>query len=117
MRYKTSYIINLISKPRPLLSAASSKPLTGLKRQSLSILLNIVHRFAVHGKAGSVTGHPYDTLYMPTYFHRNVRNTRSAIPAISVTISAIPVAISTTSAISTIFAIPKTSAIPALSTC
>ena len=69
-------------------------------------------------------GHPRDTLYAPTHLHRNVRNTRSAIPAISVTISAIsvtisaiPVAISATSAISAIFAIPETSASPAPSTC
>ena len=68
---------------------------------------------------------------MPTYFHRNVYNTRSAIPAISVTISAISIiisaisvmisviliAISAMSAIFIIFALPKISAIPALSTC
>ena len=62
-------------------------------------------------------GHPRDTLYAPTYFHCNIYNTRSAIPAISITISAISVTISAMPAISTIFAIPKISAIPTLSTC
>ena len=69
-------------------------------------------------------GHPYNTLYTPTYFYCNIYNTRSAIPAISVTISAIsvtisaiPVAISAISVIFTIFAIPEISVIPALSTC
>ena len=52
MRCKTFYLINLISKPHPLLSAASFKPLTGLERQSLSVLLNIAHRSAVHSRAG-----------------------------------------------------------------
>ena len=75
------------------------------------------------GYNNPVTEHPRDTLYAPTYFYRNVYNTRSAIPAISVTISAIsvtisviPVAISVTPIISAIFAILKTSAIPAPST-
>ena len=75
-------------------------------------------------------GHPRDTLYAFTCFHYNVRNIRSTISAlftisaipiaisiISVPISAISVLISATSAISAIFAIPETSAIPALSTC
>ena len=62
-------------------------------------------------------GYPYDTLYMPIYFYCNVYNTRSAIPVISITISAISVTISATPAISTIFIILKISAIPALSTC
>ena len=68
-------------------------------------------------------GHLRDTLYAPTYFHRNVYNTRSAIPAISVTISAISVMISAISimisaisVIFAIFAIPKTSVIFTLST-
>jgi hypothetical protein len=65
-----------------------------------------------------VIEYPCDTLYTPTYFYHNVYNTRSAIPAISVTISAISVIISTISVtISAIFTIPKISAIPALSTC
>ena len=64
-----------------------------------------------------ITGHPCDTLYTPTYFHRNVYNTRSVIPAISVMISAISVIISAMPAISVIFTIPETSAISALSTC
>ena len=58
----------------------------------------------------TVTGHPHDTLYASTCFHRNVRNIRSAISAISVPISA-------TSAIFAIFTIPEISAIPTLSTC
>ena len=69
-------------------------------------------------------GHPHNTLYMPTYFYRNVYNTRSAIPiisitisVISVTISVISITISATPIIFTIFVIPETSAIPALSTC
>ena len=52
IRYKTSYLTNLISKPRPLLFAVSSKPLAGLEMQSLSVLLNIVYYFAVCGRAG-----------------------------------------------------------------
>ena len=69
-------------------------------------------------------GYPCDTLYMPTYFYYNVRNTQSTIPAISVmisaisvTISVIPIAISAMSIIFTIFAIPEISAISTLSTC
>ena len=61
---------------------------------------------------------------MPTYFYYNVYNTRSVIPAISITISAISVTISAISviisampAISVIFAISKISAIPTPSTC
>ena len=69
-------------------------------------------------------GYPYNTLYIPTYFYCNIYNTRSAIPAISITISAIsitisviPIAISTTSVIFAIFVIPKISVIFTLSTC
>ena len=77
------------------------------------------------GTGVGVIGHPHDTLYTPTCFHRNVRNTQSTIPAISVTISAISVTISAISvtisaipvAISAIFAIPEISAIPIPSTC
>ena len=49
-------------------------------------------------------GYPRNTLYTPTCFHRNIRNIRSAIPAmfttsaISVAISAISVTISATPA-------------------
>ena len=71
-------------------------------------------------------GHPHNTLYMPTRFHRNVHNIQSAISAtsvlisaisvpisvISVPISAIPIAISAMSVISIIFTIPETSVIP-----
>jgi len=56
MRCKTSCLTNLISKPRHLLSAASSKPLAGLERQSLSMLLNVAHRSAVRGRAGRNSG-------------------------------------------------------------
>ena len=56
MRCKTSYLTNLTSKPRPLLSAASFKPLAGLERQSLSVLLNIVHHSAVCGRVGRNNG-------------------------------------------------------------
>ena len=56
MRSKTSYLMNLTSKPYPLLSAASFKPLAGLKRQSLSVLLNVAHCSAVHGRAGRNNG-------------------------------------------------------------
>ena len=50
IKCKTSCLMNLISKPHPLLSAVSSKPLTGLKRQFLSMLLNIVHYSIIHSK-------------------------------------------------------------------
>ena len=56
MRCKTFYLTNLISKPYPLLSAASFKPLTGLKRQSLSVLLNVAHYPVVHGRTGRNNG-------------------------------------------------------------
>ena len=52
MRCKTFYLINLIFKPCPPLSAASFKPLAGLERQSLSVLLNVVYCSVVRGRAG-----------------------------------------------------------------
>ena len=91
-----------------------------------------------------VMGHPCDTLYIFTCFHRNVHNIRSAISAlfttsaipitisiisvlisvisvpisaISVPISVISVPIFAMSAISAIFAIPEISIISTLSTC
>ena len=51
MRCKTSYLINLISKPHPLLFAVSFKPLASLERQSLSVLLNVAHRSVVRSRA------------------------------------------------------------------
>ena len=52
MKCKTSYLINLTFKPHPLLSTISFKPLAGLKKQSLSVLLNIAHYSTVHSRVG-----------------------------------------------------------------
>ena len=50
-------------------------------------------------------GHPRDTLYASTRFHRNVCNIRSAISALSI-ISAIPVAISAISILISAISVP-----------
>ena len=93
------FVIQHLFKPHRIRSRFGSE----------SFVRAVTHLFKPSQRA-SVTGHPRDTLYAPTYFHRNIRSIRSAIFAISVAISAL-------STISVIFAIPKTSTVPILSTC
>ena len=56
IRYKTSFLMNLISKPLYTLFAVFLRPLSGLERLSLSVLLSKVYPFVLPGRAGRNNG-------------------------------------------------------------